>query len=145
MEAQVTQAKAVLDSLLTRRAQMVIAAPIDGTVVSVSTHEGEIAAKGATLVTIADLSTVHLTVYLPETQIGAIHLGQNVQVSVDSFTDRLFDGTVSHIASSAEFTPRNISTKEERVNLVFAIQVDLANADAVLKPGMPADAVFGDP
>jgi multidrug resistance efflux pump len=141
--AQVAQAETLLASLLSKRARMVIVSPIDGVVVSVSTHEGEIAAKGATLATVADLSTVQLTVYLPETQIGAVYLGQDVQVAVDSFGDRVFGGSISHIADSAEFTPRSIATKEERVNLVFAIEISLANPDDALKPGMPADAVFG--
>jgi multidrug resistance efflux pump len=143
IEAKVAQAQAALDSLLTQRAQMEVASPIDGMVVAISAHQGEVAAKGATLVTIADLDTVYLTVYLPETHIGQIHLGQTAQVTVDSFAHRRFEGTVSHIADTAEFTPRNISTKEERVNLVFAIEVSLANRDGSLKPGMPAEAIFG--
>jgi HlyD family secretion protein len=144
LEAKVAQAQAALDTLLTQRAQMQIVSPVDGIVVDASVHEAEIAAKGATLITIADLDTVYLTVYLPQTYIGQIHVGQAVQVSVDSFANRGFKGTVSHIADRAEFTPRNISTKEERVNLVFAIEVSLANDDGALKPGMPADATFGE-
>jgi multidrug resistance efflux pump len=144
LEAKVAQAQAALDSLLTQRTQMDISSPVDGIVIALSAHEGEVAAKGATLITLADLSTIHLTVYLPEMHIGQIYLGQAVQVAVDSLTERTFAGTVSHIADTAEFTPRNISTKEERVNLVFAIEVSLDNDDGALKPGMFADAVFGD-
>ena len=89
------------------------------------------------------LARVKLTVYLPDTQIGQVSLGQPVQVTVDSFPGRTFDGAVTHIADSAQFTPRNVATQEERVNLVFAVEVSLDNTDGALKPGMPADAAFG--
>jgi HlyD family secretion protein len=68
-------------------------------------------------------------------------LEQNVEVTVDAYTDR-FVGVVSHIASRAEFTPKNVQTQEERVHMVFAVKIRLENADHRLKAGMPADAVF---
>ena len=80
---------------------------------------------------------------MPETRVGQVTLGQMVRVTVDSFPGRAFEGTVVHIADSAEFTPRNVATKEERVNLVFGVEIDLENEDGALKPGMPADAQFG--
>jgi multidrug resistance efflux pump len=143
LEARVAQAQAALDSLLTQRAMMTLTSPVDGTVVSVVAHPGEVAAPGASLLTVADLSQLYLSVYLPETRIGQVHLGQRVQVVVDSFPGRFFEGQVTHIASHAEFTPRNVATKEERVNLVFAVEIRLPNDDGALKPGMPADAAFG--
>ena len=142
LEAKVAQAETALDSLLTQRAQTEVVAPSDGTVLVLSAHRGEVAAKGATLVMLADLDTVKLVVYLPETSIGQIDLGQAVQVTVDSFPGRVFQGTVAHIADSAEFTPRHVATVEERANLVFAVEIGLPNEDGALKPGMPADAVF---
>ena len=122
---------------------MAISSPIDGVVIDCAVHQGEVAAPGATIVTVADLKQVKLTVYVPETQIGHVSLGQAVQVSVDSFANRSFEGTVTHIADAAQFTPRNVATKEERVNLVFAVEISLSNEDGALKPGMPADTVFG--
>ena len=142
LEARVAQAQAVLDSLLSERAMMEIAAPIDGVLVDVVAHPGEVAAPGAALLTLADLSEVRLVVYLSETHMGRVRLGQGVRVTVDSFPDRAFEGRVAHIADRAEFTPRNVATKEERVNLVFAVEVRLPNDDGALKPGMPADALF---
>ena len=144
LQARVAQAQTVLDSLMTRRSMMQITAPMDGVVMDVSVHSGEVAASGATLLTIADLAGTRLTVYLPETQLGHVSLGHAVQVRVDSFPGRVFRGRVAYIADRAEFTPRNVATKEERVNLVFAIEVRLPNEDGALKPGMPADAVFGE-
>jgi len=143
LEAKVQQAQATLDSLLSQRAQMRIVAPIGGTVTSIAVHEGEVAAKGATLLTIADLQQVTLTVYVPEDRIGLISVGQVAQVTVDSFPGRAFEGLVEHIADQAEFLPRNVSTQEERVNLVFAVDIRIRNEGGELKPGMPADASFG--
>jgi multidrug resistance efflux pump len=69
-------------------------------------------------------------------------VGQEVKVQVDSFPDRVFTGYVKNIAGEAEFTPRNVQTQEERVNLVFAVKVHIPNPDRALKPGMPADATI---
>jgi len=142
LEANVRQAQASRDALLTQRDQMPVRSPLDGIVVEVSAHAGEVAAKGATLLNVANLDTVQLTVYLPEDELGRVALGQQVQVSVDSFPGQSFTATVVHVADQAEFTPRNIATQEERVNLVFAIELDLDNDEGRLKPGMPADAHF---
>ncbi len=142
LQARVAQAQTALDSLLAQREKLEIVAPVDGTVLDLAMHSGEVAAPGATLLTVADLSKVQLVIYLSELKIGQVYLGQTINVQVDSFPDRIFQGRISHIADQAEFTPRNVATKEERVNLVFAIEIQLANQDGALKPGMPADATF---
>ena len=84
-----------------------------------------------------------LRAYVPETQIGRVRVGQRATLSVDAYPDRTFSGEVSEIASEAEFTPKNVQTRKERVNLVFRIKVAVKNAGGVLKPGMPADAEIG--
>jgi HlyD family secretion protein len=94
--------------------------------------------------TLADLDRVTLTIYVPENQLGLVQLGQPVWVTVDAYPERRFEGTVSLIASEAEFTPKNVQTREERVNMVFAVEVKLPNGDHALKPGMPADALIPD-
>ena len=142
LEARVAQANAVLEALMTQRDMLCIESPLDGTVTDIVAHQGEIAAKGATLLTVADLSEVTITVYVPENRIGQIRLNQQVQITVDSFADRIFEAQVSHISNRAEYTPRNVATKEERVNLVFAVEIRIGNEDGALKPGMPADALF---
>jgi multidrug resistance efflux pump len=144
LEARVGQAQAGRDALMRQREMMLLTAPMDGTVINIAVHPSEVAAQGATLLTIADVGEVILTVYVPETRIGQVQLGQPVQVTVDSFADRVFEGQVSHISDEAEFTPRNVATQEERVNLVFAVEIRVSNDDGALKPGMPADAVFGE-
>jgi multidrug resistance efflux pump len=142
LEARVAQAQATLDSLLAQQALLQITSPMAGVVVDVMVHPGEVAAAGATLLTVADLSEVRLVVYLPQSQIGRVSLEQGVEVTVDAFPGRVFTGRVVHIADQAEFTPRNVATTEERANLVLAVEILLANEANALKPGMPAEAVF---
>jgi multidrug resistance efflux pump len=103
---------------------------------------GEVALAGATLLTIANLDEVELTIYIPEDELNRVYLGQEVGVQVDSFPGRVFSGTVSYISQQAEFTPKNVQTEKERVNMVFAVRVRLPNSEHLLKPGMPADALI---
>lgn len=142
LEARLAQAQAGLAALQQKRDMLTLHAPVSGEVVSLAVHRGEVAAAGATLVTLADLSRLTLTVYVPQTQLGQVYLGQPATITVDSFPGRAFSGSVHHIADTAEFTPRNVATKEERVNLVFAVTLDVPNPDGALKPGMPADVVL---
>ncbi|MEJ2733502.1 MAG: efflux RND transporter periplasmic adaptor subunit [Anaerolineae bacterium] len=143
-EAQVAQARSAISALETKIEKMTLRSPIAGLVTSRSVHEGEAAIAGATLLSVANLDEVQLTVYIPEDELGRVYLGQQVEVQVDSFPGRVFTGTVSYISQQAEFTPRNVQTEEERVNMVFAVRVRLPNPDHLLKPGMPADAVISD-
>ena len=142
VEALVQQAQAQLDSALVMLGKLTLDAPVGGRVLEVSVQVGELAAPGAPLVTLADLDEVELTVYVPENRLGQVQLGQEVEVRVDSFPDQVFAGRVATIAHEAEFTPRNVQTDEERVNIVFAVKVVIPNPDQALKPGMPADAVI---
>jgi len=141
-EARVEQARAALDKLRVLQDKLAIVAPVGGLVLERSIHRGELAAPGATLLTLGDLDEVTLTVYVPENRLGHVQIGQEVQVRVDSFPERAFAGRVVAIAQEAEFTPRNVQTQEERVNMVFAVDVEIPNPDHVLKPGLPADAVI---
>jgi len=141
-EAQVARAKAASAVLQAQIDKMTLFAPIDGMVTSRSAHAGEAAVAGATLLTVAKLDEVNLTIYVPEDKLNRVYLGQTVEVQVDSFPGRVFTGTVSYISQQAEFTPRNVQTQEERVNMVFAVEVRLPNPEHLLKPGMPADAVI---
>jgi HlyD family secretion protein len=143
-EAQVARAEAALGILQAQIDKMTLVSPIDGVVTSRSAHPGEAVVAGSTLLTVAELDEVSLTIYVPEDKLNRVLLGQTVEVQVDSFARRVFTGTVSHISQRAEFTPRNVQTQEERVNMVFAVKVRLPNPQRLLKPGMPADAVIHD-
>ena len=148
LEAQRAQAQAALAATVANMKAMDIelgrtnlVAPSAGVVLQRLVHEGELAAPGAPLFTLADLDEVTLTVYVPEAELGKVALGQAADVVVDAY-DQSFPGEVSYIASQAEFTPKNVQTQEERVHMVFAVKIRLENPDHLLKPGMPADAVF---
>lgn len=119
--------------------------PINGTVLTKYAEPNEITAFGKPLYKIADLGTMQLRVYISETQLGSIKIGQNVNVKIDDAdTMKTYEGKISWIASEAEFTPKIIQTKEERVALVYAVKVDVAN-DGSLKIGMPAEMWVDSP
>jgi HlyD family secretion protein len=141
-EAQVRQAEAAVRLMDAQIAQLTLTAPLDGIVTSRSARVGETATAGSPLLTIANLDEVTLVIYVPETRVGQVKLGEEVEVKVDSYPDRVFTGRVVYIAGEAEFTPRNVQTQDERVNLVFAVKVSIPNFDQKLKPGMPADATI---
>jgi multidrug resistance efflux pump len=138
--ARVVRAQAALDLIKAQRDKMTLYSPIAGVVSNRPGNVGEIASPGMSLLTMVNLDEVKLTVYVPEAEIGKVKVGQKVEVTVDSYPDKTFDGYVVYIAPRAEFTPRNIQTKGERVKTVFAVKVRLPNPDHILKPGMPADA-----
>jgi HlyD family secretion protein len=117
-----------------------VEAPVDGVITEKLIEKGELAGPNTGLYVITDLSRVKLTIYVPEPDLGRIRLGQDAHVSVDSYPGRTFPGTVTWISPLAEFTPRDIQTRDERVKLVFAVKVEIANPDFIFKPGMPADA-----
>ncbi len=144
VDAQVEIARAALMVLEVQLEQLTLEAPIGGLVLARPVHLGEVALPGAPLVTLADLDHVTLTIYVPEDQLGKVQIGQPVTVTVDAYPSRTFAGMVTFISSEAEFTPKNVQTREERVNMVFAVKVALPNSDRALKPGMPADAVLPD-
>jgi len=139
-EAEVRQAEAAVGLVDAQMSLLTLTAPMEGVVSTRSAQVGETATPGKPLLTIANLDEVTLALYVPENRIGQVQIGQEVEVVVDSFPGQAFLGRVQSIAGEAEFTPRNVQTKEERVNLVFAVNVLIPNPDRALKPGMPADA-----
>jgi HlyD family secretion protein len=120
-----------------------ILSPLNGTVIEKYAEPGEITALGKPLVKIADLSVMKLKVYVSGTQIGSIKIGQQCTVRIDNgkkgFTS--FSGIISYVSDKAEFTPKIIQTKEERVTLVYAVNITVKN-DGVIKSGMPGEAKF---
>lgn len=114
--------------------------PISGVVLSKHVEPGEQVAQGTPIVTVADVATVWMRAYIPETDLGRVKLGQSVRVSTDTWPGKIYNGTVTFISPEAEFTPKNVQTQKERVKLVYRIKITLANDNMELKPGMPADA-----
>ncbi len=141
-QAQVQGAEAALARVEVQLEKLKLSTSRDGIITSRPVHAGELAIPGVTLLELGDLDQVTLTVFIPETQIGRVRVGQTAEVEVDAYPGETFEGTVAFIAPEAEFTPKNVQTEEERVNLVFAVEIRLDNPSHQLKPGMPADAVI---
>jgi HlyD family secretion protein len=120
-----------------------IISPLKGTIIEKYSEAGEITAAGKPLVKIADLSFIKLKVYVSGAQLGNVKNGQTCNVRIDNGEKgySTFTGTVSYISEKAEFTPKIIQTKEERVVLVYAVNIDVKN-DGTLKSGMPGEALF---
>ena len=117
-------------------------APYSGIITSRDVEPGEVVNPAREVISIADLSTVDLKVFVGEPELGKIRQGQKVKVKTDTFPEKTYEGRVSYISPQAEFTPKIIQTHKERVKLVYLVKVTIANPDLELKPGMPADAWF---
>lgn len=120
-----------------------VKSPLKGTIIEKYAEAGEIAAAGKPLVKIADLSVIKLKVYVSGAQLGSIRTGQEVTVRIDKGKKDYssFTGKISYISGKAEFTPKIIQTKEERVTFVYAVTIDVIN-DGSMKSGMPGEAIF---
>ena len=138
----VQQAQANLDLLDAQLAKLAVYAPMNGSILTRNVEPGEFVQPGAVAFALADLNNITITVYIPEDRYGQISLGQQAQVTVDSFPNETFTAEVIHIADQAEFTPRNIQTVEGRSSTVFAIKLKVTDSDGKLKIGMPADVTF---
>ena len=113
--------------------------PISGVILQKNAEKGEVVSPGMSVMTVGDLSRPWLKIYIPETKLGKVKLNDKAVVKVDTFPDKKYEGKVVFISSKAEFTPKNVQTKEERVRLVYAVKIALENKDEELKAGMPAD------
>ncbi len=138
--AQVQAAKAALDQAFLQLTYAQLKAPGDGIVTSRSVEPGEVVTPGREVLTVADLAAVDVKIFVPETDIGRVKPGQDVDVKVDTFPDRVFRGKVAFVSPEGEFTPKIIQTKKERVKLVYLVKVSVPNPEMALKSGMPADA-----
>jgi len=120
-----------------------LSCPVSGTILNKYIEQNELVIPGKSLYKIADLSSVFLRAYISESQLANVKLGQKVEVLIDKGEDNTakYEGTLTWISSTAEFTPKIIQTKEERVNLVYAIKIKVKN-DGALKIGMPGEVNF---
>ena len=140
---QVAAAEAAIGLIETQIDRFAIHAPGGRRGPLAAVEPGEVSMPGGALLVLGDLGHLSVTVYLPEDRYGEVHLGDVARVSVDSFPARNFEGQVVRIADQAEFTPRNVQTPAGRRTMVFAVKLALADPGGDLKPGMPADVVFG--
>jgi HlyD family secretion protein len=142
-QTSIDQAQAQINLIDVQMKKLVIYAPESGVVLSRNIEPGEVVQPGAVAMTIGQLDNLKITVYISEDRYGEITLGEQAQVTADSFPNQTFNATVTRIADQAEFTPRNVQTDEGRRSTVFAVELAVDNPNGQLKPGMPADVTFG--
>jgi HlyD family secretion protein len=141
-EKAIAQAQADLDLVNLQISKLTINTPLSGVVMTRDIQPGEVLQPGVTAITLGELDQLKITVYIPEDQYGRVSLGQHAKVTADSFPGVTFDAVVSRIADQAEFTPRNVQTKEDRSTTVYAVELSLTASESQLKPGMPVDVDF---
>ena len=143
-KAALAQAQSNIALIDAQMAKLTVYAPMDGVVLVRNVEPGEFVQPGATAFSMADLSNITITVYVPEDRLREIKLGQEATLSIDTTagTRPTFDAVVVHVADQAEFTPRNVQTVEGRSSTVFAVKLNVTNNNGELKIGMPADVVF---
>ena len=142
LRAQTEQARSQLTVAEEDLKKSRLYAPFDGFVTVKDVEEQEYVQAGTPVLTLAQLDEVWVKTYVPETQLGRVRLGQNAQVISDTYPGKSYPGSVTFISPEAEFTPKNVQTREERVKLVYRIKVTLKNPNQELKPGMPVDVIL---
>lgn len=141
--AQQAQAEAALAEAQSVQDDLTIRAPAGGILTTRMVDVGEVIAPGAPMFDIVDLDRLYLKVFIPANEIGKVRLGLPARVYTDAFPDEPLAATVRHIASQAQFTPKEVQTPDERVKLVYAVKLYLdANPQHRATPGLPADAVI---
>lgn len=139
--AQVQGAEEGVNQARQQLAYTELSSPMKAVVLSVAAEPGEYLNPSSPVLTLGRMEKPWLRAYVHEKALGRIKLNQEVDVSTDSFPDKIYKGRISFISSQAEFTPKTVQTFEERVKLMYRIKVALDNPDNELKPGMPADGV----
>jgi HlyD family secretion protein len=140
--ARVAVADARIAGIEQQIADATVLAPAAGTVTAKLVEQGEILPPGTPLLVITDLADARLIAWIGEADLGRIRIGQEVDVHTDDGGQRT--GRVCYVSPTAEFTPKNVQTRDERVKLVFRVKIELENDDGLYKPGMPAEAVLRD-
>ncbi len=147
--AQIESARAALQAATADKsraelgvAECTLVAPRDAVVTARLLEPGSVVGPGTRVLTLVDISTAKVTFFLPDAELARAVIGAPAEVRVDAFPDRVFQGSVRRIASEAEFTPRNVQTREDRDRLVYAVEVHVPNADGTLRAGMPAEVIL---
>ena len=139
-EANLNKATANVNLIKKSLNDCYVTSPSSGFITKKFIEQGETVGTMSSLFQVADLSSVELVIYIPETELGKAKLNQKADIKVDTYPEKTFEGKVVYISPQAEFTPKNIQTEEERTKLVFAVKIKIDNPNFELKDGMPADA-----
>ena len=137
---QAENAKGALTAAEKRLRDGKVLSPIDGAVTLKVREAGEIVGPSQAIVRLADLDHMWMRVYAPITELDRVQLGQQAEITTDAAPGKIYPGRVTEIAKQAEFTPKNVQTREQREKLVFGVKVEVENPNHELKPGLPADA-----
>ena len=135
---RLAEAQGKLDELEVRLKEAELLAPADSTVEVVSVRPGDLVPAGQIVVKLQESSQIWVKVYVPETELAQVRLGQTATVRVDGANGSVFRGHVGQIASEGEFLPRNVQTLNDREHQVFGVKVMIENPGGVLKSGMSA-------
>ncbi len=122
-----------------RASWLEIASPIDGTVLDRFHEPGELVGPGTRILKLANLSDIWARVYVPQTALARLQPGMAVEAFLPELDMKRLEGKITHIRDEAEFTPKNVQTRDERARLVYAVKVSFPNADRLLKPGMTVE------
>ena len=141
---RLAQARAQLAETDAQLREMRVAAPADSVLEVLAVKAGDVLAPNREIATLVLPQHLWVRVYIPEPWLGHIKLADSVKVRVASFAHREFQGTIEQIARSAEFTPRNVQTAEDRIKQVFGVKVSLENHEGLLRAGMSADVFFSN-
>jgi HlyD family secretion protein len=135
----VEAAKAALAYDEARFREREVLSPAEAVVEVLDVRPGDLIGPNTPVATLLEQDQIYVRIYIPETQIGLIHVGQKAEVRVDSFPNRVFDGQIEQINQQAEFLPRNVQTREERVHQVFGVKVRINDPSGKVLAGMAAD------
>jgi HlyD family secretion protein len=138
-EQRLKAAEATREQAAIAASECVLRAPRDGYVQHRNFEPGEVVLPGSRVVTLVDIKEVRATFYLPNAELGAAAPGTGVEVRADTYGSQLFAGRVARVSAEAEFTPRNVQTREDRDRLVYAVEVTIPNPEGLLRPGMPVE------
>jgi len=140
--AELAQAQASLELAQTRLGYATITSPVNAVVLARPMEPGQVAAVGATVITLGDLDHAYFEGYIPEPDLARVHYEQKAVVTTDTYPGKRYPAWVSYISSKAEFTPKSVETYKERITLVYRTKIRVENPHHELKPGMPAQAVI---
>ncbi|MDK2799013.1 MAG: rane fusion protein YbhG [Clostridiales bacterium] len=144
MQAAVEQAKVSLELADLQLSKAEIYSPHGGRVVYTFVKTGEMVSAASPIATVMDMNDVWVKIYIPEKYISMVKVGQELDVTSDAFPDKVFKGKITFVASEAEFTPRNVETKEEKAKTLMEVKIDLDNAKQQLRPGMMVDVFINE-
>ncbi len=139
LKREIEVKKSDIDSITNKLNDSILQAPEDGIIIEKISETSEVVGSASSVAVLANLTDVWVRGYIPEEDMGKIKIGHKAQIVSDSFPEKTYGGYVSYISPEAEFTPKNVQTKRERVKLVYRVKINVDNSSQELKLGMPVD------